>query len=48
MAATTANMTTKRHPSRWIGGMVKVDKNGTSLSRLANLEAMRHSPPLFH
>jgi len=46
--ATTANMATKRHPSRWIGGTVKVDKNGTSLSRWADLEAARHGPPLFH
>ena len=47
-AVATANIATKRHPSRWIGGTVKVDKNGTSLSRMADLEAVRHGPPLVH
>src|SRR5688572_3339164 len=41
-AVTTANIATRRHPSRWIGGTVKVDKKGTSLSRVADLEAARH------
>src|SRR4029453_11294802 len=47
-AVTTANRATKRQPSRWIGGTVKVDKNGTSLSRMADLEALRHGAPLVH
>src|SRR5918994_5180528 len=47
-AVTTANIATKRHPSRWIGGTVKVDKNGTSLSRMGDLEAAHHGPLLVH
>ena|SRR5688500_2255856 len=43
---TSANRATKRQPSRWTGGTVNVDKNGTSLSRMADLEAVRHGPPL--